>query len=214
MRSVLFFIFPLLALVQNVNAEPNDPYENVELLPYNPWGYYRNAKEIENLFEQIKPSVVIEMGSWAGASAIHMASLLPDEGKLYAIDHWLGSTKGLPGDDNFKIICPEVYQLFLSNVIQANYTHIIVPVRDKSENAAKRLSDVKADFLYIDGSHDYASVYADLQRWYPKVKGHGIMGGDDWDFPDVKKAVNQFAKDNNLTVIAPSSCFWYTIENE
>ena len=37
------------------------------------------------------------------------------------------------------------------------------------------------DFVYIDGNHDYDYVKKDLELYYPKLKGGGVLGGDNFE---------------------------------
>ena len=68
-------------------------------------------------------------------------------------------------------------------------------------DAAKECN-IAPDLIYLDASHDEKSVYADLVAWWPFVKGHGILCGDDYkrSGDPVGKAVRRFAKENNLRV--------------
>lgn len=50
----------------------------------------------------------------------------------------------------------------------------------KSLEAAKTFPDGSLDFVFIDGAHDYESVKADIQAWYPKVRQGGIVSGHDY----------------------------------
>jgi hypothetical protein len=43
--------------------------------------------------------------------------------------------------------------------------------------------------VFIDGAHDYDSVYSDLTAWWPRVKDGGILAGHDIDSPDVQRAL-------------------------
>ena len=49
------------------------------------------------------------------------------------------------------------------------------------------------DFVFIDASHKYEMVKADIEAWYPKVKSGGILGGHDYCTaePGVMKAVDE-----------------------
>lgn len=188
----------------NQNDLP-EPYKSVKLLPYDPQGWYFNAWQIEFVLKNHKVNTVIEVGSWLGQSTRHIASLLPSNGKVYAIDHWKGSVEhqATPGLEM-------IYEQFLSNVIHAGLTDKIIPIRMSSLEAAEyfRSNSIKADLIYIDASHDTESVLADLNAWFPLVKGHGIICGDDWRiFPTVRRAVEIFAEQNNLHVQA-SRNFW------
>ena len=183
------------------------PYENVELLPFDGFGWYFNGPQFEHLITK-DVKIVVEVGCYIGLSTRHIASLLPPDGKVYAVDHWLGSEEHQPGAYNGKYCHtpPErLYQQFLSNVIHEGLQDKIIPVRMESREAAQYLSGISVDLVYIDGSHDTDSVYKDLTAWYPFVKGHGILCGDDWHHPPIVKAVTQFAEENSLEIIVESN---------
>ena len=141
---------------------------------------------------------VIEVGCWLGASTRSIARLIPEDGKVYAIDHWKGSAEHQTVHAH-KL--PTLYEQFLSNVIHEKLTHKIVPIRKSSLEAAQECK-VMPDLIYLDASHDEKSVYEDLVAWWPFVKGRGILCGDDyWRSGDpVGKAVRRFAKENGLRV--------------
>lgn len=185
-----------------------EPYRSVRLLPFNPGGWYVNGRQIEAIFKENTINTAIEVGCWLGLSTRHIATLLQPNGKLYAIDHWLGSVEhqGLPG-------LSTLYEQFLSNVIHAGLTNAIVPIRMNSLAAVEqiKLMGVVPDFIYIDASHDTDSVFADLNAWFPLVKGHGIICGDDWTWGSVRAAVEMFALLNQLTIDA-SDNFWRLVE--
>jgi hypothetical protein len=218
--SIFFTSSSLFAQVQEENAShliltpmPSqeglpEPYRSAKLMPFNPQGWYSNAKQIESLFKQNRINVVIEVGCWLGLSTRHMATLLPSEGKLYAVDHWLGSSEHQDSSE-----LPTLYDQFLSNVVYASLTNVIVPIRMSSLEAAALLSimAIMPDLVYIDASHDTESVLADLNAWFPFVKGHGIICGDDWHWEDVRAAVEIFALEHQLTIDA-SENFWCLVE--
>ena len=56
----------------------------------------------------------------------------------------------------------------------------------------------KADSIYIDGNHEYDFVKKDLENYYPKLKDGGILAGDDFQIPNVRRAVLQFCCKNNI----------------
>ena len=80
-----------------------------------------------------------------------------------------------------------------------------------SLSASKRIADASQDFIFLDASHDYESVLADLNAWYPKLTEKGLIVGHDYSekFPGLKKAVREFRKENNLTLRRPGSSVWY-----
>lgn len=185
-----------------------EPYKSVELLPPYYHGFYSNSWQLEFLIKIHEVKTIIEVGSWLGASTMHMASLIPDDGKVYAVDHWKGSIEHQPGQQNWIPQLSYLYDQFLSNVVHAGLANKIIPYRMDSLSAAKILNFVHADLIYIDASHDTESVYADLRAWYPYVKEHGIFCGDDWRATSVQEAINRFANEEELRIAALEN-FWY-----
>lgn len=184
------------------------PYNSIEILPpYYFDNWFVNAKHLDNLIKNHNVSVIVELGSWLGASAMHMARQIPIYGKVYCVDHWEGSAEHhQPHRTDVKHLLPILYQQFLSNVIHAGLTDKIIPIRESTLEAAKNL-DVSPHLVYVDASHDYFSVYQDISNWYEKLIPGGIMCGDDWPREGVYRAVERFAEENNLQVYAEDN-FW------
>lgn len=72
-------------------------------------------------------------------------------------------------------------------------------IRQKSVEAASSFANHSLDFIYIDGDHTYESVLADLNAWWDKVNHQtGIICGDDFSWPEVKKACDVFFQQKGL----------------
>lgn len=71
---------------------------------------------------------------------------------------------------------------------------VLFPQCGMSVEVAGRFPDESFDFIFIDADHEYESVLADLEAWFPKLKPGGIIGGHDWsnEFPGVERAVREF----------------------
>lgn len=216
MKRVVFACVCLIAPYLNasdvsINDVIPDPYpevyEHVDLLPYNSHGWYPHGPRFERLIAQYNVKNVLEVGSWLGASTRHLASLIPEDGKVFAVDHWQGSEEHLRMD--VRDWLPTLYQQFLSNVIHTGLTDKIVPIRMSSLEAAQKLHsiDLQIDLVYLDGAHDYISVYNDICAWYPYIAEKGIMTGDDWHHGDIQQAVKRYAKENKLKIIFDNN-FW------
>ncbi|WP_068469080.1 class I SAM-dependent methyltransferase [Candidatus Protochlamydia phocaeensis] len=163
-----------------------EPYRSIRDLPFDDHGWFYNHIPLQ-LCLAVKPArTVIEVGSWLGSSTRFIASLLPEEGKVYAIDTWRGSPNEPIHMQDPRL--PHLYQLFLSNVKQAGLAHKIVPIRMESLEAAEALN-VQADLIYLDAAHDTPSVYEDIMAWHPHLADHGILCGDDFDWESVRIAV-------------------------
>lgn len=186
-----------------------EPYKSVRLMPFNPHGWHGNGHFLEELINKHSVKKVVEVGSWMGLSTRDIARMLPEEGIVYAVDTWSGAPEEFH-DPTF-LGSPEIiatlYDQFLSNVIHANLTHKIIPMRMESCKAAATFSD-RPDLIYIDGCHTYEAVLQDLEAWWPFVKKRGILCGDDYhNSPGVKKAVTEFALKNNVKA-HPTGNFW------
>ena len=209
--ALLYFMIPFILSA----AEYPAPYDTVEVLPFNPQGWYINGPSMEWLIRRSNVKVVIEVGSWLGKSTRHIAQTIPEDGVVYAVDHWMGS----PNEDNSSFDILNLYRQFLSNVIHEKLTHKIIPVRMSSLEASQTLK-IKPDLVYIDATHDFTNVMLDLILWYPFVKGHGVLCGDDYFWNDdpsrgggpVKRAVDTFARENNLNVRHDGKWMWYLEE--
>lgn len=193
-----------------------EPYCNVEqVLPFNGHGWYANARFIEALFYHNSIKTVIEVGSWLGRSTRHIASLLPDDGTLYAVDTWQGSIAHHE-DAYYASMLPTLYDQFLSNVIHAGFTGKIIPMKMNSMQAAEQLWSMLdgIDLIYIDAEHTTEAVLNDLQAYYPLVANHkGIICGDDWLWQSVVDAVCIFAQSHNLTVYCGEN-FWFLAQED
>lgn len=192
--------------MKKVNSQTKlpEPYCSINLLPFDPHGWFANEKEIEAILKAKPCQTVIEVGSWLGASTRFIAQNLPKGAKLYAIDTWLGSF-----DEEVHMLdirLPILYQLFLSNVVHAGLSNIIIPVRMNSIEASKALN-VKADLIYLDAAHDTKSVYEDILAWYPHLNEGGVLCGDDWAWSTVREGVLQAAEELKKEVVNHMT-FW------
>jgi predicted O-methyltransferase YrrM len=197
-------IFCLLLAIFSLNADMPEPYRSINDLPFDGHGWFGNDKQLLPLIETYQPMTVIEIGSWLGCSTRFIAENIPQGGKIYAVDTWAGSPEEEVHMKDPRL--PHLYQLFLSNIRQAGFTDIIIPVRMKSLEAAKALN-VQADLIYLDAAHDTASVYNDIFAWYPHLAPGGLMCGDDWLWKSVRKAVEKAAKELNQKIYSEGN-FW------
>ena len=66
----------------------------------------------------------------------------------------------------------------------------------------EEIPDNSVDAIFIDGDHSYDAVSEDLPFWYNKLKKGGWLLGDDYNscHPGTTRAVDEFARNNNLTL--------------
>lgn len=138
----------------------------------------------------------VEVGSWKGKSSAFMCVEIANSGKkmeFYCVDTWLGSSehRGFEGMES-------LYEQFVDNMrpLEGYYA----PMRTESLKAAATFDDESLDFVFIDASHEYEDVKADIMAWLPKVRRGGILAGHDYYlgydyFPGVKRAVDECLSD-------------------
>lgn len=154
-------------------------------------GYCDFHKFYEKIFDQLPDrAVVAEVGVWLGHSVAFMASLSKESGKaitIYACDTFEGSLEHKKlGVGNFQ-------KTFEKNMIDCGVSDLVKVIPSESVVAARGLKDGSLDFVFLDGSHDYHNVTADIRAWRSKVKPSGILAGHDYceSWPGVIRAVNE-----------------------
>jgi hypothetical protein len=173
---------------------------------YSNIGGWFDFPEFYNLLIERLPQdfVFVELGVWKGKSLSYFVTESINRnkiGKIYAIDHWLGSAehqKNAWAYESALDTSDGLYNIYLKNVnpIQ-NY---ISTYRKSSEEASTLFSNKSIDAIFIDASHDYENVYKDLRYWYPKIKVNGTLSGHDYKWTGVKKAVEEFAQIYGLNI--------------
>lgn len=203
-KIVLSLILSFFSFNTSVHAEISEPYCSIEVLPFDGHGWFANENSIglNNIIQTKNPKIAIEVGTWLGSSARFIASKMQENGVLYCIDTWRGSTEH-NGDTRLLTL----YQQFLSNTIHAGLTEKIVPMRMESLEAASALN-VKADLIYIDASHDTDNVRKDILAWYPHLNAGGTLCGDDWGWVSVQIGVIQAAQNLKLHLYTSGNFWW------
>jgi predicted O-methyltransferase YrrM len=215
-QTIFLVLFYQSVIFSNYIKNLPKPYSDLtELLPFNNHGWYSNPIWIEKLMKNNKITIALEVGSWLGLSTRHIASLLQPNGKLYAVDTWQGSVEHQENFQQTAAMLPTLYQQFLSNMIHAKLTDIVIPMKMTSLEAAPILLGElnKVNLIYIDAAHDTISVLNDIRAYFPFIENNGgILCGDDWWHDPVKVAVRIFAQERKLTIYA-SDNFWF-VKNE
>lgn len=90
-----------------------------------------------------------------------------------------------------------MYYQFLANVVFSGHQKRIVPMPMTSRIASQLLAEIacEADFIYLDGSHEYDDVISDLRGYWPLLRQGGILCGDDREWRGVDLALRDFSKE-------------------
>ena len=154
-----------------------------------------------------------EIGVLLGKNAESMLNTLNIE-KLYLIDPYI----------HYKENIHHIAQNFPSALTRAieklfRFKDKIVWVKEMSADAVRRVPN-NLDFVYIDGNHTYKYVKADLENYWPKIRKGGVLAGHDYFLNsimirgkvvqaiEVKKAVDEFVKENNLDLNLKAPDWW------
>lgn len=114
------------------------------------------------VIKKVKPTKGLEIGLAWGESA--QAFLNNSEGSLISVDP----------EDNMNI----------APGLGERHTYI-------KGYSPQSLPNDKFDWIYVDGAHDYGSVKADIKACLPLLKKKGFMCFDDYNMPDVRRAVDE-----------------------
>lgn len=147
----------------------------------------------------------LEIGSFLGRSTVIMAKYIKESGKnirFWSVDPWITDfydnitvkktiNKFLPFNrtDYMGIVMKAVVDLELQD-----YVKLIQATSNQALEGP--LKDIKFDFIFIDGSHQYQDVLNDIQLSLPFLNEGGIMAGDDFKHGDVQKAVEEIFGNN------------------
>ena len=199
-----------------------NPYETAPLDQYevDMQGWGSTHFFFKEILSYLKPSLIVEVGTWKGMSAMHMADLgkelgIPDL-EICCIDTWLGSpgvwTKKEQVADILKMKhgWPMLYFTFMKNVVERGHHDVITPMPMPSDMGyfVLKQRNVKADMIYIDAGHEYESCIRDLNLYIELLSDDGILLGDDYEtFPGVTQAAHEFADKNGLELVATRSKF-------
>lgn len=189
-----------------------DPMKGFEPLPDTQlWGWNGDAPLLPAIVAEVKPKLLIEIGSWMGQSGVHFAKAVKElqlDCSVICVDTWLGSVEHWM-DPNLRPKLelvngyPSFYKRFLTNVKNAAVEDVVLPLPMPSLIAANFLKENKimADVIYVDGSHDQNDVFNDLSAYWKLLNDGGILFGDDWPWDSVREAVQAFAAEVGQPVL-------------
>jgi len=126
---------------------------------------------------------IVEVGAYEGdATRIFSKYCLI----VTAVDPW----KSGKGDITDRVDMDKIFDRFRNNI--NGYPNIMI-MRMDSLKAANQFDGDEFDMVYIDASHEYKDVKADIEAWLPRVKPGGWICGHDYRgmFPGVIKAVDE-----------------------
>jgi predicted O-methyltransferase YrrM len=131
---------------------------------------------------------ILEVGSWAGRSAVTWARALAEhnvKGLVVCVDHW---KRYLDVDQNDEAVYREmtsaveadrIYELFRHNIRVSGNADRVVWIRADSGDILPHLAPGTFQIAFIDASHRYEDVVRDIRHATVLVADGGILCGDD-----------------------------------
>ncbi len=157
------------------------------------WMSIEELSLLAEISQDLRPdSFIYEVGSFCGRSARVIADNSPDSCRLYCVDPWNYEIKQWDKYGNpiqSIIVDDSTFEHF--KLINADHidNDKIVPVRCEWHNFP---FGVSADFIFLDGNHDYEAVCEDIIKAKGLITHDGIIAGHDYtNFEDVFRAVNE-----------------------
>ena len=165
-----------------------------------------------------KPKSFLEIGVFHGVTARNVCELLyqihGNDFKYVGLDLFEKSDENkfevIPST-NFKNPFKKFYHQYImrqdpysieavSNLLKKfkNQVHLI---KGNSNQVLKKMDMSKIDFVFLDGGHEYNTVVNDLNSCIDVLKFNGSILCDDYNLgsaPGVKKAIDEFVKNNNF----------------
>src|SRR3990172_4322799 len=164
------------------------------------WCSQDKAETLMDMVYEIKPMLIVEIGTLGGATTFPMVCSLNflNRGVIYAIDAWDNEIclEGLTSDDpnrsywmNLNIDMDSIYKYFLDWLTQLNLKKFCVPMRLRSDQAVNVFYDKSIDLLYIDGNVSSEGSLKDVTLYFPKVAHGGYIWINHADLFTKNKAV-------------------------
>jgi hypothetical protein len=136
----------------------------------------------------------VEVGAFVGLSSIVMAREIAKSGKrikFIVVDHFRGS----PGETEHAAYLKthDLKTEFDRNIAHAGVAGTIDVMVMPSLMAATAFDNGSLQFVFIDASHKYDDVCADIAAWLPLVNIGGALAGHDYhdSWPSVRRAVDE-----------------------
>jgi len=131
---------------------------------------------------------ILEIGSWAGASAVTFGAALRSlgrAGEVVCVDHWepYFDPRLETGSNYIEMSVATkdqaIFQLFKHNIAACQLEEVISWRRGPSFEILPTLESGSFDLIYIDGSHQFNHVQSDIINAQRLIAEGGVICGDD-----------------------------------
>jgi predicted O-methyltransferase YrrM len=156
-----------------------------------------------------KTRVVVELGAWLGMSTRYIADHAP-QATVISVDHWRGSPEHQT-QEHFQKLLPRLYETFQARCW--DYRERVVPLKMTTLDGLRAVAEagVEPDLVFVDAEHSYEAVTAELTLIRQLFPGTTV-GGDDYDWQEVREAVDRYARRHALVVDRFGARGWRLVE--
>jgi len=132
---------------------------------------------------------VVEIGSFKGRSTVALALGVQSRGggTVSSIDPHIGESDAHVRQYGSQ----DTFDVFLANVRRAGLGGYVRPLRTTSMAARTNFTDGSIHVLFVDGSHEYEDVKADIEGYLPLLADEGRLAFNDPSNPGVYRALKE-----------------------
>jgi len=132
----------------------------------------------EKVIQAIQAKTVLEIGVWRGEFAEYILKRCLSITHYYMLDPWRHLERWNKPSNVDQQAFDEIFEQAMSRSQFAAERRIVL--RGTTREKIQEIADGALDLAYIDGDHTLRGTTIDLVSVYPKVRGGGIIGGDDY----------------------------------
>jgi len=170
-----------------------------------------------NEIEKKKPKFFLEVGVFHGVTARNVCELLykihGNEFKYVGLDLFEKNNENrseIIPNTKFSNPLKHIYFKYIKKCdpysmqsvedLLKKFKENIHLIKGNSNIVLKKIDMSKIDYVFLDGGHEYETVKNDLDNCVEVIQNNGTVLCDDYNLsyaPGVKKAIDEFVKDNN-----------------
>ena len=158
----------------------------------------RKSKMFESILNNLLPNTpgdILEIGALTGTSTKVFCETAAKFGrKVFVVDPWNGSQEG----SDYQ------HEQFLNRT--AGYNNLVViKLSSNSDEAIEKIKKMNLAFAFIDGLHTFEFALKDLQSAAGSLSESGVLCLDDINIDDVRRAGDEFNRNNEWNFVTADS---------
>lgn len=161
------------------------------------WCSLDKATKLAELILEHKPNLIVEIGVFAGRSAVAMAMACQSIGcgHVHGIDPWTNAAAleggTTPENDAWwaKLDMKQIYRTCVSTAKTLGVEDWLTLIEKHDADVLKDFDEGSIDLIHLDSNHSEAVSVRSVRDWVPKLKSGGFFAMDDSDWATTARAV-------------------------